>query len=340
MTAPTGPPGRPAELPPCTRCGRQAPPGSGAFCPWCGRYLAALEWVASPPPPETLPGAVRPAEPAAPAAAYTGPPRYRAVPRWGLPLGPWRTPAGAAGGGLGNVDRARAMAGQLIPVLWVTAGMSALAAVAEAWRYALLLASRSDALSPVAVGWSDALVWFAGWSSVVAAVAAGGLTVAWSLAAHRAAAERAGIRPWRTRRRIVLGWLVPGWNLTAPGSMLAETEHAALELPPGDRPSPSRELRVWWALWAACVVLAAVTLVWRFRSGTQALADGVVLHAWADLLVAVTAYRTIRMVRWITGLLEPGPRGPRELLVRTSRSSAAPAASPPAEPDGAAVRAG
>ncbi|MBC3194425.1 DUF4328 domain-containing protein [Pseudonocardia sp. C8] len=332
------PPG--PALPPCPRCGRQAPPGSGVFCPWCGRYLAALEWVATPPGPGT---AAQPRPPGGP-VRYAGPPRYRSVPRWGLPVGPWRAPSqfpdaisrrySLADDGPGPpLERARALAGQLIPVLWVVVVMSAVAAAAEVWRYGLLLVSRSDALSPVAVGWSDAAVWFGGWSSVAAQVAAGVLTISWSIWAHRAAAARSGTRPWRSRRRIVAGWLVPGWNLVAPGSLLAETEHAALELPPERRPAPSRGLLIWWGLWVASVLLAALSLVWRFRTGTQALADGVVLHAWADVLAAVTAYRTIRVVRWITVLLEPDPPGPRELLVRVA-APGAPAASPPAAPPG------
>lgn len=302
-------------LPPCPRCGRQAPAGAGPFCPWCGRYLAALEWVASPPDPGTLPAPVRP--PAAPPRArrYTGPPRYRTAPRWGLPVGPWRPPPGPDDVAVPALERARALAGQLVPVLWVTLGACALAAVAEVWRYGLLLASRSDALSASAVGWSDALVRFGGWASVAATLAAGVLLVQWSLWASRAAADRAGTRPARSRRTVLLGWLVPGWNLAAPGSLLAETEHAALELPPDRAPRPSRELLVWWALWVLSVLLAAVTLLWRLRSGTQALADGVVLHAWLDALAAVTAWRTVRVVRRIGALLEPSPQGRRELLV-------------------------
>lgn len=311
MSAPA--PRRPG--PPCPRCGRTAPPGGGAFCPWCGRYLAALDWVA------TTPGGPA-AEPAARRDRYTGPPRYRTVPRWGLPVGPWRIAPVPGEGPLRPVDRARALAAQLVPVLWVVVVVSGIAAVAEVWRYVLLLFSRSDALSPEAVGVSDALVWFGGWSSVVATIAAGVLMISWSLWTYRAAADRAGTRAWRSRRWVVAGWVVPGWNLVAPGSLLAETEHTALDLPPERRPSPSRELLVWWALWAACLVLGAVVLVWRFRTGTQALADGVVLHAWADVLAAVTAWRTIRVVRMLTALLATRPQGPRQLLVSVPAAAA------------------
>lgn len=307
-------PGAPAAAPPCPRCGRQAPPGAGPFCPFCGRYLAALEWVAVPPDPSALPESVRPRSAARAPAGYRGPPRYRQVPRWGLPVGSWH-PVGRACGAPSALQLARALAGQLVPVLWVAAAMSAVAAVAEVWRYVLLLISRTDALSPVAVAWSDSLVWFGGWASMAAVLAAGVLIVQWTLQAMRAAAERSGTAVPRSTRSVVLGWLVPGPNLAVPGAVLAEIEHTALGLPPGQRPRPSRELLVWWASWGACVVLAVVTAAWSLRSGTQALADGVVLHAWLDLLAAGTAVVTLRVVRRLTGLLEPSPGRPRELLV-------------------------
>ena len=91
------------------------------------------------------------------------------------------------------------------------------------------------------------------------------------------------------RATIVLGWLVPGLNLAVPGSVLAEIEHAALDRPADRRPRPSRLLRVWWVLWVAGVLLAAVVLAWSLRTGVQARADGVVLHAVLDLLAAATA---------------------------------------------------
>ena len=43
-------------------------------------------------------------------------------------------------------------------------------------------------------------------------------------------------------------WLVPGLNLSLPGSLLAEIEHSALGRPADRRPRPSRLLLVWWAL--------------------------------------------------------------------------------------------
>ena len=156
-------------------------------------------------------------------------------------------------------------------------------------------------------------------------MASGLLLVGWTRHAVRAAAERSGTRPSRSTRMLVAGWLVPGLNLAVPGAVLAEIEHSALGLPAGRRPRPSIELRIWWVLWAAGVVLAAVTALWSLRTGTQALADGVVLHAWLDALAVATALLTRRVVARLTGLLEPSTGGRRELLVTTHAGAGTPA---------------
>jgi hypothetical protein len=139
--------------------------------------------------------------------------------------------------------------------------------------------------------------------------------VRWSVHATRAAADAAAVRPSRTARMIVLGWLVPGLNLSVPGSVLAEIEHAGLRRPADQRPRPSRLLLAWWVLWAAGVVLSAVVLLWSLRSGVQARADGVVLHAVLDLLAAVTAAVTAVLITQVTRLLGPPRVAPRRLLV-------------------------
>ena len=223
------------------------------------------------------------------------------------------------------MEQTRAGASQLLPVLLVTAAVATVGAVGEVWRYVLLLFSRTDALSPTAVAWSDSLVWFGGWASVASVVASGLLLIGWTRHAVRAAAERSGTRPSRSSRMLVAGWLVPGLNLAVPGAVLAEIEHSALGLPAGRRPRPSIELRIWWVLWAAGVVLAAVTALWSLRTGTQALADGVVLHAWLDALAVATALLTRRVVARLTGLLEPSTGGRRELLVTAAARRPRPA---------------
>jgi hypothetical protein len=248
---------------------------------------------------------------------YTGPPRYRVPPRWGFPLGGW-APAEEEPSGSGPLHAARSLVGTLVPLLWATAAVALLASGAEVWRYVLLLASRERALSAGAVAASDALVASAGTVAPVLSVVVGGLVVLWSVRAAHAAAHEAGVRPARSTRAIVLGWLVPGVNLSVPGSVLAEIEHSALGLPPDRRPHPSRLLQLWWALWAVSVVLAAVVLLWSLREGVQARADGVVLHAVLDLLAAVTAGVTARLVLRLTRLLAPVRPRSRELLMRVN----------------------
>lgn len=289
-------------------------PTGGPFCPYCGRHLAPLRWTAEPPASAT------PALPPLPRAPYAGPPRYRFLPRWGFPAQAWVDPDPA--GPLPDPLRgARTLLNSLVPLLWATAVVAVVAAGAETWRYVLLLASRDQALSAGVVATSDALVNAAGTVAPVLALLAGAAMVTWTLRAGAAAAGDAGVRPSRSNRTIVVGWVVPGLNLAVPGSVLAEIEHTASGRPAAARPRPSRLLLVWWLLWGAGVVLGVVVLVWSLRTGVQALADGVVLHAVLDLLAAATAAVTAVLVVRLTALLGPARRDRREVVVRVGAAA-------------------
>jgi hypothetical protein len=98
-------------------------------------------------------------------------------------------------------------------------------------------------------------------------------------------------------------------------------EHAALGRPPNQRPRPSRLLLVWWLLWAGNVVFGVLAVIWLLRSGVQAKADGVLLHAAVDLLAAATAVVTARVVAWLTALVNP-PRSIRLPTVVSVRDKA------------------
>lgn len=304
----------------CSRCGATSP--GGPFCPHCGAQLSVLRWVAEP-PASTL----RPPEP--PRPRYAGPPRYAVMPRWGFPPLPWRAPGAERPARTAAEQGVATLAVVLVPLLWATAAVAVAAAGAEAWRYGLLLASREGALSAGVVAASDALVASAGVLAPTLAALAGLLLVIWTVKASQAAAAIAGVRPARTTRAIVAGWLVPGLNLFVPGSVLAEIEHAALRRPVGERPRPSRLVLLWWLLWAGGVVFATVVLLWSLRTGVQALADGVVLHALLDLLAAVTAGVTAVLVARFTRLVGPVRARPREIVValgpRATPSPEAPA---------------
>jgi len=265
------------------------------------------------PPQSAAPPAEPPARP-----RYTGPPRYRALPRWGFPAKAWTSPRPEGPSPRDPLLVARSVLGTLVPLLWATASVALLASAAETWRYVLLLASRSDALPAPAVRMSDAFVVAAGTVAPIVGIAAGGLLVLWAVRAAQAAAERSGVRPARSTRAIVLGWVVPGLNLVVPGSVLAEVEHCALDRPPEKRPRPSRLLLVWWVLWGANVLLVALIVTWSLRDGVQARADGVVLHALLNAVAAVAAGVTAVLVTRLTRLLAPPRAVRREVLLAVS----------------------
>jgi hypothetical protein len=227
------------------------------------------------------------------------------------------------------VERARAAGAAANQALWITAALCLIAACGEGWRYALLLTSRYGALSGALVSLSDALVITTGVVSVLAALLSLLLTVLWLRRAREAAALTAGLAPPRPDWQVLLGLVVPGVNLVLPGSTLAELEHAALGRPADVRPTPSRLVLLWWGAWTVGVLLFALTVLWSFRGGVQAMADGVVLHAVNDLAAAALAVLTVQVVRWINGLI--GPVDPQHLrLSRVVRVDGAPP--PPLRP--------
>ncbi|WP_344872147.1 DUF4328 domain-containing protein [Allokutzneria multivorans] len=265
-----------------------------------GRPMA-VDWVASPPVP-VRPYRQRRQQP----PRYTGPPSYPAPPRWGLPALPWRWQMSVPGTTprVSPAERMRVLSGTATTLLWVTSFACGLAAVAELWRYVMLLISRSAVLS---YGWlkaSDALVITAGVLAPVTALVAGTAAVLWLLRARQAAAEATGRAPARPDWQVLVG-LLPGPNLSIPGSTLTELEHAALGEPADRRPTPSRQLRVWWITWVGGLVLAAVTLLWSLRSGVQAQADGVVLRILTDSAAVAVAVLSVRVITSITALLSP-----------------------------------
>lgn len=266
------------------------------------------EWVATPP------GGLRPRRRAARPEPYSGPPSYPAVPRWGFPPLGWRWPLALPTQERSDpVQRVATWAATAASTLWLTAGMCAVAAGAEAWRYVLLLLSRDRALSKIALDVSDALVITAGTLSWLLAAASAVFAVLWLLWARRASAERIGVRHRRPDWQVVAGLVVPGANLVLPGSALAELEHAVLvgegDRDPDRRPRPSPQVRNWWIAWAVSLVLGGTAFLWSFRTGVQALADGVVLHFWTDVAAAVAAVLTMRVINYLSTLLVPADPG-------------------------------
>ncbi|MGH3833448.1 MAG: DUF4328 domain-containing protein [Pseudonocardiaceae bacterium] len=199
----------------------------------------------------------------------------------------------------------RALAAVAVPLLVVTAVLALGTAGAEAWRYALLLDSRTDAVPAGPLYASDALVVTGGVLSLLCSLLAGAVTLGWLVHANTAAAQAAAVTPARPGWRLVVGVLVPGLNLVVPGAALAEVEHAALGQDPKRRPHPSRLVIGWWASWAADLVLSGTAILWNLRGGVQARADGVLLHVATDLMAGVVAITTIVVIRRLTRLLSP-----------------------------------
>ncbi|MHC1561919.1 DUF4328 domain-containing protein [Actinomycetospora sp. C-140] len=329
----------------CPRCGRPQPPsdapgapraGATRYCVHCGRVLTGVRWVALPP------DALRPREPRRRRRPYAGPPRYAATPRWSLRTWMPAPLPGAEGPLPGPVPRTpdevlRRTAGLLGRLARVTAVLAVLAAVAEAWRYGLLVASRSAALSPAPLAFSDAFVTLVGLLAPVAALATGALFLRWLALSREIAATISGTRPARRTWAVVLGSVLPGPNLTVPGAALTEVEHAASGLPADTRPHPSRPVVRWWLAWDASVVLGVAAVLRGLGPSTQAMADAVLLHALADVAAGVAAWATVRVVTHLTELLAPElrPAG-RESVVSVGRESASDADEEPDAGSGAA----
>jgi uncharacterized protein DUF4328 len=202
-------------------------------------------------------------------------------------------------------EQMRSLAAVAVPLLGLTAMLTVVTAGAEGWRYALLLGSRTDAVPAGPLHVSDTLVVTGGVVSLLASALAGAVTLGWLVHANAAAAAAAGVTPARSAWQLVVGVLVPGLNLVAPGAALAELEHTTLGLDPDRRPHPSLLVIGWWMLWTTGLLLTGTAILWDLRDSVQAHADGVLLHAATDLVAGAIAITTIVVVRRLTRLLSP-----------------------------------
>jgi hypothetical protein len=238
---------------------------------------------------------------------YLGPPSYNSTPRWGFPALAWRWPTTVPGTTKPGdqpitIDRVRAVSGHASAMLWTVAGLALLAGGGEIWRYVLLLQSRNGALSDSLVATSDAVVTVAAILAMAFAVLTVVVVFWWLHLARRVAAESAGRTLARSDRQVLVYLLIPGVNLAMAGVILAELENDVVR---GQRPRPSRRLAVWWATWVGSGLLFTAAVLWRFRDGVQARADGVVLSALTDLAAVAVAILTALLIRRLTALLAP-----------------------------------
>lgn len=239
---------------------------------------------------------------------YLGPPRYGATPSWGFPALTWRWPTAVPGTRTEEpvtVDRVRGVAGHAVAMMWALACLAVCAAGGEVWRYVLLVDSRTGALSSRLVGTSDALVTIAAILALTFGLVTLVVTLWWLNMARHAAADLADQRPARPDWQVLVYLLVPVVNLAMAGVVLTELEHQVLRRPADERPTPSKQVRIWWSAWAAAGVLCLITVIWRFRDSVQARADGVILSALTDLSAAAVAILTALMIRRLAMLLAP-----------------------------------
>ncbi|WP_326956379.1 DUF4328 domain-containing protein [Amycolatopsis sp. NBC_01286] len=272
-----------------------------------------LRWVATPPP------GAWPRRRAVAPERYYGPPSYPVPPRWGFPNLVWRRPTsvpGTASDAVRPIDRVRVLSRSLVGILFAFSVLTVVAAGAEVWRYVLLVQGRDSALTRSVVAFSDGFVLTAGLLASILALLPAGLSVWWLLVARHAAADASGDDPPRPVWQVLVGILVPIANLPMALSIVGELEHAVLGRARDVRPKPSRQVLVWWGAWLLNWIMLGVTIVWRFRTDVQSMADSVVLVALTDLAAAALAVVTALVVRRFTALLAPSDAmGVRELRV-------------------------
>ncbi len=213
-------------------------------------------------------------------------PRYLQIPQWGLIDEVIDEPET-------DGDRVAGWAASLTPMLVTLATLLAVAAVAQAWVYGLLVVNRTEPVNGTLVNWSYAITWGLGVVSMAMVVACTGAFIAWLW--HQrdlayTAIDRVDPRPvWH----LVVGCGVPVVNLVAPAVFIHELVRCG-------HPSPAgrlvRTLRLWWVSWVALNVFAAVTLSIRFTSDSiQWGANAVLLTVFCDLAGAAFAFTATRL---------------------------------------------
>jgi hypothetical protein len=235
-------------------------------------------WIARPPAP------IRPFRDSAPASRPPGPtPRYREIPRWGLPEHE-PEPVAPEGAEL-TVARSRA----LRLVLFTGAAFLG-AAAAELWRYAILLDSRTELIDPILLWCSDQLLNLLSLLALPLALGAAYTCAEWLFAARADTFARNGMAEPRSRRWILVCCLVPVVNLVLAGVLLTELAEQV-------SPRLRRVVRVWWCGWVVSAAMSVISLLWHFTDTLQARANGVVVSAVTDLVAAALAVATLWLIR-------------------------------------------
>jgi hypothetical protein len=158
------------------------------------------------------------------------------------------------------------------------------AALAEFFRFGVLLQNRTRLISPLELAVSDAAEVCLSVASVIVGAIAIVASVCWLRVARRDMFAADGELDPRRGWVIVVGSLVPVLNLVMPGVFLTElTRH--------------RVVRWWWAAWVLNWFVVVGVVLWRLRDGLAAQAYGVLFTGIADLIAAGTAALTLLVIR-------------------------------------------
>ncbi|MEE2030727.1 DUF4328 domain-containing protein [Rhodococcus chondri] len=276
----------------CVRCENRWPVSyqPRQWCPGCrGLLLSPVDsagpvppsrrnfrWVARPPHTDS-----EPTQSQRPEASRTTP-AYDEVPRWGLhdnhPVADEDEPS------------ASESLADLAPTLLAGAAVVfGLAALAELFRYGLLVFNRTRLVDPLVLAVSDAAVWATQVCGPVVALASALACALRLLEVRRKVFAARGTSDPRHPALVLLGVVVPGANLGFPGLFLTEIA--------GHDPRLLRAVRTWWVLWVLNAVVFVAVLLSRQRDTLQARADAVLLTAIAAAFAAVVAVVTLHVVR-------------------------------------------
>lgn len=202
-------------------------------------------------------------------------------------------------------------------MLRLTAVAYLVAALAELFRYILLVRNQDVLLSRLVVAVSDTLVWVFSVLAIVAAVVSAVAAACWLVEERQRRFGRLLVAETRSPQYLLLGCLTPIASLVMPGVFLRELI-APAGARPDDRPAEDLAWRwaaAWWVAWVLSWILQASSMMWRDASSLQAQADSVLFAAFTDAFAAGVAVLTLVVMREVARLGEEVTSSAKRLVV-------------------------
>lgn len=254
LLAPTpgqAPAGAPVTGPPVATTGSTPPAPSPTRQP----RPAGFRWIAvrpGPPPPPR-----RRRRPLGPT------PRYQTIPRWGLVdrIGPVLPDAERAS------DRS-ASASAVRVTIQVACAVFALAALAHALRYVLLLINRTTLLPPLVANGSLLMGILVSLAAIAAVIATAVAATSWLIARRAEVYRRHGQPDPRPEWALWAGCLVPVVNLVWAPVFVLELAHAE-----GSYQRLRAPVAVWWIGWIIATMISGWAIWTSGATEPQAVAD-------------------------------------------------------------------